>query len=156
MLGLGSNLGDKTGAIEAAIQRLAAAADVLAVAPFYRTAPVGYLDQDWFVNTAATVRVDSTPERFLAILKEIEDALGRRPTFPNGPRRIDLDILLWDDLIRREDQPPPRIPHPRMHLRRFVLAPAADIAPERRHPELELTVAELLARVPQGGVERLD
>lgn len=145
-LGLGSNLGDKAGYLRAALERIGEFAEVRRVSSFYETEPVGYADQDRFLNAAAEVRTALGPREFLLRLQEIEHALGRERRMKNGPRTIDLDILLWDDLVM--DEPGLEVPHPRMSERRFVLEPLSEIAPDVRHPRLKLTAAEMLARLP--------
>jgi 2-amino-4-hydroxy-6-hydroxymethyldihydropteridine diphosphokinase len=162
-IGLGSNLGDKAENLRAALRILcggqlsvsprghtglspsAPAITLLAVSSLYRTAPVGYLDQDWFLNAAACVETQLTPRELLTLLLAIESDLGRVRTVRNGPRTIDLDILLWDDLVLREDDLV--IPHPRLHERLFVLEPLAEIAPEVRHPVLGISIGECRAEL---------
>jgi len=144
-IALGSNLGDKAGYLREALRRLAAGARVVAVSSFHDTAPVGYLAQDRFLNAAALVETGETPQAFLARLLGIERDLGRVREIPNGPRTIDLDILLWEQEI--VDEPGLTIPHPRLHERGFVLAPLAEIAPGLSHPVLGLTVRALWEQV---------
>jgi len=144
-IALGSNLGDKAGYLRAALRRLGEGARVVAVSGFYDTAPVGYLDQDRFLNAAALVETEETPQAFLARLLAVERELGRVREIPNGPRTIDLDILLWEQEI--VDEPGLTIPHPRLHERAFVLEPLNEIAPEFRHPVLGQTVRALWAQV---------
>jgi GTP cyclohydrolase-4 len=111
---------------------------------------VGYLTQPDFINIACRASTDLAPEELLRFVKQVEQRMGRLATFRYGPRLIDVDILLYDDLVI--DAPELVIPHPRMAERAFVLAPLAEIAPGEVHPALGLTAAELLAQVDQSGV----
>jgi 2-amino-4-hydroxy-6-hydroxymethyldihydropteridine diphosphokinase len=146
-IGLGSNLGDRAGYLLLAVRGLLdAGLQVARLSAIYATAPVDYEDQPEFLNQVATVRVGSfTPEQVLARLLRIEYALGRRRETEKGPRTIDLDLLLCGDAVRRTELL--TLPHPRLHLRRFVLAPLAEIAPAARHPTLGLTASEMLANL---------
>ena len=151
-LGLGSNVGDKRANIQSALERVAAACRLDAVSSLYKTEPVGFQDQDWFLNCAARVTTQHGPRSLLALLKSIEQQLGRTERIRNGPRTIDLDILLYDALTVSE--PGLVIPHPRMHERLFVLAPLREIAPSLVHPVLGKTVEELAEFLGDaGGVE---
>lgn len=138
-LGLGSNLGDSSATIRAALDALAAEHELLRVSPFYRSEPWGVEDQPPFVNAVAVIATDLAPEDLLESLKAIEARLGRVPSYRWGPRALDLDILLYDDV--RVDRPELQIPHPRMHERAFVLVPLAEVderfagALERLDPE---------------------
>jgi len=148
-IALGSNLPSSIGPPEAnvreAIQRLGSLGTVVAVSSLYVTDPVGYLDQPTFVNAAALLETEFDPLPLLQALLAIEAELGRRrdPALPKGPRTLDLDLLLYGDLVL--NTPKLALPHPAMHERRFVLEPLAEIAPSLRHPTAGSTIAELLA-----------
>jgi 2-amino-4-hydroxy-6-hydroxymethyldihydropteridine diphosphokinase len=153
-LGIGSNLGDRRASIEAALARLAALPHtrVVTVSSLIETDPVGVTDQPRFLNAVACLETDLAPHYLLVELQSIEDQLGRVRTRRWGPRTIDLDILLYDELVIETDEL--TIPHPRMAERRFVLAPLAEVAPEARHPVLGRSAAQLLAALEnKSGVE---
>lgn len=145
---LGSNLRPRGANLRAALERLRSIADVTAASSFHRTKPVperGVLATDpEFLNAAAALETDLDVRALLSALLGIEAALGRdRTAEAAGPRPIDLDLLLFSDLV--VDESGLTVPHPRMHLRHFVLEPLTEIAPAAWHPGLRKTVAELLA-----------
>jgi 2-amino-4-hydroxy-6-hydroxymethyldihydropteridine diphosphokinase len=128
----GSNLGDRKANLESALAFLQRSCIIRRVSSFFETEPVGYLDQPWFLNIAAELETDLTPSELLNVCKSIEESCGRIRTFPNAPRTLDVDILLYDDVVMREEDL--TIPHPGMENRRFVLEPLAQIAPDILHP----------------------
>lgn len=142
-LALGSNLGDRLANLKRAVAALTPQMEVKAKSHVYETPPWGFEDQPRFLNQVIKVNTYLTPESLLKHLKRLEVALGRKATFPNGPRLIDIDILFYDDLVL--DTPSLVIPHPRLHERGFVLLPLMDIAPDLVHPVLRKSVRELLA-----------
>lgn len=145
VLGLGSNVGDRRSRLQRAIGDLASSGlEIVQASSLYLTEPVDYPDQPWFLNQALLVRTRLPPYRLLARCLEVEEALGRQRRLPKGPRTLDVDILLYGDRILSD--PKLTIPHPRFHLRRFALTPAAEVAAEWIHPRLGLSVAGLLER----------
>ena len=148
----GSNLGDKLENCRRGIAELTrgAASRLINESPIYRTEPVDYKDQDWFVNYVVKIATLLEPLALLDNLKSIEQHAGRRRDLVRfGPRVLDLDILFYDDLVL--DYPQLMIPHPRMHKRRFVLKPVCDIDPHIIHPVLGRTVQSLLADLDETG-----
>ena len=164
LIGLGANLPAPDGATPLATCQ--AAAEALAGLPglrlrslsrFYRSAPVlsdgAPAGQPPYVNAVARLEGKIDPADLLARLHAIEAAAGRTRGAPNAPRTLDLDIIAMDDLVR--DAPDPVLPHPRAHLRAFVLLPLAEVAPGWVHPLLYRTVEELLATLPPQEIELL-
>jgi len=152
-LGLGANLGDRAANLWNALALLQARHSVAprAVSPLYDTEPWGLTEQPRFLNAACAAETCLEPLALLDALKEIERALGRVPTVRNGPRPIDLDILLYGEAVLR--LPRLTIPHAGMLQRASVLAPLADIAPDLRHPVSGESVAQALARLgPLSGI----
>ncbi|HWO00215.1 MAG TPA: 2-amino-4-hydroxy-6-hydroxymethyldihydropteridine diphosphokinase [Blastocatellia bacterium] len=198
-LGLGSNLGDREANLRESIERITALGlEVAQSSSIYETEPVGYKNQPWFLNQVIEVRVapvlplhddaevaaglkdlwDEEPGmtsyfwvcRLLKELLAIEHAMGRERTIPDGPRPIDIDILIYGELagglsethedperagFRRAEAPFLTLPHPRMHERRFVLEPLCEIAPNLVHPTLKKTCCELLASLEDSSAVRL-
>jgi 2-amino-4-hydroxy-6-hydroxymethyldihydropteridine diphosphokinase len=142
----GSNKGDRNANIECAVKSLATAGTVLRTSSFFETEPVGYLDQPWFLNLAIELATSLTPSELLLQCQHIETSGGRIRTFPNAPRTLDLDILLYGDLC--VNQADLVIPHPRLTERRFALEPLAQIAPDAVHPLLGKSIRSLLEACP--------
>jgi 2-amino-4-hydroxy-6-hydroxymethyldihydropteridine diphosphokinase len=153
-LGLGSNIGDRVGNIEAAIERLTAdgAVKLVARSRFYRTAPWGVTDQDWFVNACVAVKMEGSARNLLRRCQAVENDMARVRTRRWGPRNIDVDILTFRDQTINE--PDLVVPHPRIAERAFVLVPLRDIAPA-------ITVGgasidEMLSKLDASDVQLLD
>ncbi len=143
-LSLGSNLGDRRGNLRAAVERLPAAGlAVRRVSPLYKTEPVDFLPQGWFVNCVVEISTNLMPMQLLKALKNLERTLGRRSGVSKGPRAIDIDILLYENVVVRSAVL--TIPHARLGERRFVLAPLRDLEPHLRHPVTQRSVTEMLA-----------
>ncbi len=149
-IALGTNLGDREANLRSAISALQQEVVVLAESKIYETEPFGYLDQTDFLNQVIKIRTDLPPEELLTFMKKLEVEMGRIPTFRDGPRKIDLDILFYGDMIL--DLPHLVIPHPRLHERAFVLIPLADVAPNLLHPFLDQTVVALLGKISAEGI----
>jgi 2-amino-4-hydroxy-6-hydroxymethyldihydropteridine diphosphokinase len=152
-LGLGSNIGDKVAQCLRALEEISASDHnhIRAVSSLYKTEPIGYQEQDWFINCVAEVSTNLPPRPFHAFLQGIEKSMGREKTFRMGPRIIDLDILFYGNEV--VDEAGLIIPHPHLHERGFVLVPLAELAPDLPHPLLKTTVMDLLKKSGEGGVE---
>src|SRR5437660_7019773 len=144
-LSLGSNVGDRARNLLAAIDELPhAGVAVKKVSSFYETEPVDLREQPWFLNCAVEAATHFDPMTLLRALREIETKMGSKKLVAKGPRLIDMDILLYGS--ETIETPELQVPHPRMHLRRFVLVPLAAIAPEAVHAALDMTVGRLRER----------
>jgi len=153
-LGLGSNLGNRRGNLESAVQRLdSPELRVLRLSSIYETEPRDLADQPWFLNQVIEVETTLFPRQLLRRVQKMELDLGRRRSVPKGPRLIDLDILLYASA--KISTPGLEVPHPRMAERRFVLEPLAELAPELRHPLTGQTIKEMLTRVSRQTVRRI-
>ncbi len=141
-LAFGSNVGDKEANIALAVKKVRSLGAVEKVSILITTAPVGYSAQEDFFNGALILHTDLSPLNLLKKLKEIEAEVGRTPTFKNGPRVIDLDIVFYNDLILKTENL--TIPHPRAHERKFVLEPLTFLEGDFVHPKLRKTVSILL------------
>ncbi len=193
-IGLGSNLGDREANLREAGLRIERLITVVRRSSIYETEPVGLFEQPWFLNqviegivrqaaglSTADATCDEEPDKlaacrticrtfaiqaqaFLSDLLKIENEMGRERTSVNGPRVIDIDLLLFGDSIidhskedkqlRRTDQLEVIVPHPRMHARRFVLEPLCEIAPQLIHPILKKTIQEILASLDDPSIVR--
>ena len=153
-LSLGSNLGDRAKNLQDAIAALRKAGiSVKRISSMYETEPVDYLDQPWFLNCALEAETELAALDLLQAVRGIEAQMGSKKLIAKGPRLIDIDILLYGNEI--VDTPELQVPHPRMHLRRFVLEPLAEVAPSVQHPVSHLSISELLARTPDKSAVRV-
>jgi 2-amino-4-hydroxy-6-hydroxymethyldihydropteridine diphosphokinase len=151
ILGVGTNLGDRKGNLSAARKAVASFIQIEKVSRIYETAPWGLLDQPEFLNQVWEGTTNLSPVDLLRRIKQTEIDLGRRPSVLYGPRLIDIDILLYSNLVFRSAELV--IPHPHISERVFVLAPLADLQPDLVIPGLKLSVKELLAAHDQHGIK---
>jgi 2-amino-4-hydroxy-6-hydroxymethyldihydropteridine diphosphokinase len=145
-LSLGSNLGDREAHLRDALHALQSVVTIRQVSSLFLTDPVGVTHQPEFANLAVEADTTLEPPQLLKEVKRVEYEVGRRPTFRWGPRVVDIDILLYGDLVL--ETPDLTIPHPEMTRRAFVLLPLAQIAPDVIHPVEHRTISELAASAP--------
>jgi 2-amino-4-hydroxy-6-hydroxymethyldihydropteridine diphosphokinase len=146
-IGIGSNLGDRADNCRRAIDEIRRFTDTLVVqhSSLYDTEPMELSDQGSFINGVVAIRTGLSPLKLLSACQNVEQLLGRKRLIRYGPRTIDLDILLYGQCAMETVEL--IIPHPKLHLRRFVLVPLVEISPETVHPILHQTVAELLNEI---------
>jgi 2-amino-4-hydroxy-6-hydroxymethyldihydropteridine diphosphokinase len=147
-LELGSNIGDRVSNLKDAIKLLGL--PIVALSSLYETEPVDYLNQPWFLNQVLQCETSFHPLKLLEECQKVENELGRTREILKGPRTIDIDLLFYNDEILKTQEL--TIPHPAIPQRRFVLIPLAEIAADFVHPELNLTISELLERCPDNSV----
>jgi len=147
-LSLGSNLGDREANLRQAIEKLGDLGAVVAVSSVYETEPFEVGPQPWFLNCAVRLETEKMPRQLIAAILNLEQTMGRQRPKERAPRTIDIDILLFGSSI--VELPSVTIPHPRMHQRRFVLEPLAEIAPDQRHPVFKRTIRDLRDALPPG------
>ena len=145
-IGLGSNVGDRVEAFREALQHLRRLGKVVCTSFLYETPPMYVTDQATFLNAACHLQTSLSPDQLLSELKHIETVIGRKQSFRNGPRLIDVDIILYGN--HSIDTPHLQIPHQRLHERAFVLRPLCDMNPSLPHPLLKQTMKELLSKLP--------
>jgi 2-amino-4-hydroxy-6-hydroxymethyldihydropteridine diphosphokinase len=154
-IGLGSNIGDRAAALNAAVKAISALPEtrMIDASPIYETDPVGGVEQPLFLNAAVGVETSLTPPLLVSSLKAIEESMGRQHRERWGPREIDCDILIYDGVVYKDETV--EVPHPMMHDRRFVLVPLREIAPDLVHPISGLKVTDLAdACREKGSVKR--
>lgn len=156
-IGIGSNQGEPAENCREAVRRIGRSGEIrdLRASSLYRTEPVGKPDQPWFINCVVEARTSLSPHGLLELLHRIEKGMGRVRRERWGPRTIDLDILLYGQVVVREDDL--QIPHPELHKRRFVLVPLNELAPCAIHPAFGVSMKGLLDRlVDPARVEKMD
>ena len=152
-IGLGSNVGDRLSYLKEAVLEIKSNACHFLISSIYESVPVGFKFQPLFLNAVCKVATDKTPDQMLSFLQTLEDKLGRTRSFANAPRKIDLDILMWDDQVIKT--PDLEVPHPRMIRRGFVMLPIVELAPSMIHPVEGLTMTQLLCKLQPSDLPRL-
>ena len=156
-IGIGSNLERPADNCEKAIEYIGkiSGCKVLRSSSFYRTEPVGFLDQEWFINAVVEIRTSLTAHSLFRELQSTENLMGRQKLVKWGPRIIDLDIIFYGQEVINEDNL--TVPHPELHRRRFVLEPLYEIAPYMIHPTFGVSIAGLMGRLEDTSrVERIE
>jgi len=156
-IGIGSNIGDRHGNCTSSIERITAdrRTEFPALSSFYITSPVSPVPQEEFLNCVLRIRWHGSPFELLTLLQDIESAMGRVRDVPQGPRTIDLDILLIDDLTFETADL--TVPHHRMHERKFVLVPLLEIEPHAIHPRLGRPLKEFLDEIgPEQAIRKFN
>ena len=154
-LGLGSNVGDREGWLQSAVDLLHSRdLRIRRISPAYETEPQGRRNQRWFLNAVAETETELFPLQLLRRIGKIEKELGRKRLAENAPRTIDIDILFYGSAV--VSTATLEIPHPRLRERRFVLAPLADLAPDLRDPVTRRTIRELLAATAGQSIRKAD
>jgi len=149
-LGLGSNLGDREANLQTVFRELPPEIEITIFSSLYETEPWGFRDQPDFLNQVVQVKTKLSPRELLEYLKKIEKKIGRKPSFIYGPRLVDIDILLYGNMIINENNLV--IPHNKIDERAFVLVPFAEIAPDLSLPDSTLTISELLESIDSSDV----
>lgn len=153
-LSLGSNLGDREANLRRALELLASPeVRVTRVSSTYETEPCDLRHQPWFLNVIAEIETTLFPLQLLGRIQKIENELGRQRLVDKGPRTLDIDIVLFGNAVI--ETPRLHVPHPRMHERRFVLEPLAELVPELCHPLTRRTIREMLVATASQKVSRI-
>lgn len=152
-LGLGSNVGDREAQIDSALDALNSPdLRLLRRSSLYETEPIGFRDQGWFLNMAAEFETDLFPKQLLHRMQKVEMSMGRVRTMKNGPRTIDIDVLLFGNAVINTQEL--EVPHPRYRERRFTLAPLAELNPNLRDPVTHQSMAQMLAALSGQAIRR--
>lgn len=152
-LGLGSNLGNRQRNLKQALRLLSLQVKMDKLSSIYETEPMGYQEQPPFLNAVCKVSTNLSPYELLYLAKDVERQLGRKTSFANAPRPIDIDILIYNNEVVQTGEL--TIPHPHLVERAFVLVPLAEISPDLVHPEKGWTISELLNNLEfVGGVQK--